>query len=189
MKLHQTSLFAAPTAALCLMAASMPSIAGSGLFVGFSGTQQRIESEAQPEYYHAANAEVWVHAEGYSVGISRDDEARSVKLDDVVFTKIPGAASTGLFANAVTGAAIKEVVFESYPPGENRVPFMIVTLRNAVITSIQHSDEPSRLAGLPVERVSVGYQSICMKTLSEDDESRGGQELERCYDKRSGSAY
>ncbi len=186
MKLNKASLFAGYTAALWLMSAPMPSMAQN--FVGFSGTPQRIESETTKVDFATSGVETWVNIDNYSISVSTDEGGRNVKLDDVVFNKFPGPASTGLFANAVTGTVIKQVVFESHRfsrNGEKLEPYMIVTLSNAVITSIQNSADGNDSA----ERISVGFQSICVKTISAYDDGRPASEQETCYDKRSGTAY
>ena len=187
MKFNKASLFAAAT--LCLMIAPISSMGADAepqdTFVAFQGGQVPIEGKSRTEIYDVPgfNEKGWAEVKAFSAGVSTNGDARSgVNLDDVVFSKYLDVASTALFINAVNGAVFEEVAFVTRT---NQKSFYVVTLKNAVIKSIKQTQEGDNEAE---ERVSLDYQTICMKTLSSDTDGRlGGRD--QCFDKATGSVY
>ncbi len=129
----------------------------------------------------------------YGAGASgKEAKAGRANLADVNIMKVLDATSPTLFSHCVSGDILKTVaiIFDK-PVGDKQQDYYIINLKDALITSIQHSGSSEN----PTESISFAYQAVEIGYKPEKDDGsldaaqRKGYDLETLSSSYAGPGF
>jgi|SRR2546425_4479044 len=120
----------------------------------------------------------------FTFGISRKNERSRPSAADFSVVKRVDTASPLLFDAACEGDTIKSASFTARKAGKGQQEFLIITMQEVIITSVQPSGAPGT-DSLPMESVSLDFQTLEMEVFKQSpDGSLGGSTKTVCSSRR-----
>jgi type VI secretion system secreted protein Hcp len=122
----------------------------------------------------------------FSFGISRQNERGRPSIADFSIVKTVDTSSPLLFDAACQGDTVKSALFTARKAGKGQQEFLIITMEQVLISSVQHSGAPGT-DGVPMESVSLDFQSLEMEVFKQNpDGSMGSSTKTLCSSRRGG---
>ena len=116
----------------------------------------------------------------FSFGIARKNERSRPSHADFVVVKTVDTSSPLLFDAACQGDTIKGASFTARKAGKGQQEYLIVTMQDVIITSVQPSGAPGT-ESLPMESLSLDFRSMEMEVFKQNpDGSLGGSTKTVC---------
>lgn len=129
----------------------------------------------------------------YGTGASgKEAKAGRANLADLSVMKVLDATSPTLFSHCVSGDILKTVqLLYDKPVGDKQEDYYVINLKDALITSIQHSGTAEN----PMESLTIAYQAVEIAYKPEKDDGsldaaqRKGYDLETLSSSYAGPGF
>jgi len=116
----------------------------------------------------------------FSFGISRKNERGRASIADFSIVKTVDTSSPLLFDAACQGDTLKSASFTAREAGKGQQEYLIITMQEVLISSVQHSGAPGT-ESLPMESLSLDFRSMEMEVFRQNpDGSLGGSTKTVC---------
>ena len=117
----------------------------------------------------------WGVAQTGSMAHGGGGGAGKATFGDLTITKVIDKASPKLALICASGQHIPKVILNVQRPGGSTLPYLEITLTDALITSVQHSGTGGDANNQPTERVTFDYRRVQLKYTTVDSNTSTAQ--------------
>ena len=117
----------------------------------------------------------WGVSNTASAGSGGGGGAGKATFGDLTITKVIDKASPKLVLICASGQHIPKVILNVQRPGGSTLPYLEITLTDALITSVQHSGIGGDANNQPTERVTFDYRRVQLKYTTVDGNTSTAQ--------------